>query len=65
MTLIQLDDLDSTKTDRIAAHAFMTLETSPGNFQAWVAVKNAPEDLGRRLRKGAGADPTASGCHAH
>jgi hypothetical protein len=61
VTLIQLDDLDSAKADRVAAHAFMVLETSPGNFQAWVAVKDAPEDLARRLRKGAGADPTASG----
>ena len=60
-TLIQLDDLDSAKAERVAAHAFMVLETSPGNFQAWVAVKDAPEDLARRLRKGAGADPTASG----
>ena len=59
--LIQLDDLDSAKADRVAAHAFMVLETSPGNFQAWVAVKDVPEDLARRLRKGAGADPTASG----
>jgi hypothetical protein len=61
VTLIQLDDLDSAKAARVAAHAFMVLETSPGNFQAWVAVKDAPEDLARRLRKGAGADPTASG----
>jgi len=61
VTLIQLDDLDSAKADRVADHAFMVLETSPGNFQAWVAVKDAPEDLARRLRKGAGADPTASG----
>jgi hypothetical protein len=61
VTLIQLDDLDSAKADRVGAHAFMVLETSPGNFQAWVAVKDAPEDLARRLRKGAGADPTASG----
>lgn len=61
VTLIQLDDLDSAKAVRVAAHAFMVLETSPGNFQAWVAVKDAPEDLARRLRKGAGADPTASG----
>jgi len=59
--IIQLDDLDRTKADRVAAHAFMVLQTSPGNFQAWVAVKDAPEDLARRLRKGAGADPTASG----
>ena len=35
---------------------------SAGNHQAWVAVeKNAPPDFSRRLRKGAGADPTASG----
>ena len=61
VTLIQLDDLDSAKAERVAAHAFMVIATSPGNFQAWVAVKDAPEDLARRLRKGAGADPTASG----
>jgi hypothetical protein len=39
----------------------MVLCTSPGNFQAWVAVKDAPPDFARRLRKGAGADPSASG----
>jgi len=65
--LIQLDDLDSAKAARVAPYAFMTLETSPGNFQAWLAVKDAPtdkeaaRDLARRIRKGAGADPTASG----
>jgi hypothetical protein len=42
--------------------AFLTLETSPGNFQAWVAVDSPPDaDFARRLRKGAGADPSASG----
>jgi hypothetical protein len=70
--LVQLDDLDSTKAERIAPHAFMVIRTSPGqdgtgNFQAWVAVKDAPaekeaaKDFARRLRKGAGADLTASG----
>jgi hypothetical protein len=39
----------------------MVLATSPGNNQAWVAVEDAPKDFARRLRKGAGADPTASG----
>ena len=39
----------------------MVLCTSPGNFQAWVAVKDAAADFARRLRKGAGADPSASG----
>jgi hypothetical protein len=60
--LIQLDDLDTPKAGRIAPHAFIVIQTSPGNHQAWVAVdKDAPEDFSRRLRKGAGADPTASG----
>ena len=41
---------------------FLVLETSPGNLQAWVAIKAAPDkDFMRRLRKGAGADRTASG----
>jgi hypothetical protein len=60
-TVIQLDDLDTEKAERIAPHAFMVIRTSPGNHQAWVAVNNAPQDFARRLRKGAGADPTASG----
>ena len=67
LMLIQLDDLDSGKAERAAQHAFMVLQTSPGNFQAWVAIKDAPDDetaakdLARRLRKGSGADLTASG----
>jgi hypothetical protein len=61
-TLIQLDDLDSEKAKRIAPYALIEFQTSPGNFQAWVAVeKDAAEDFSRRVRKGAGADPTASG----
>jgi hypothetical protein len=65
--IIQLDDLDHAKVDRVTPHAFMVLETSPGNYQSWVAVKDVPEDqfaakdFARRLRKGAGADPSASG----
>lgn len=60
-TLIQLDDLTAAATAAIGRHAFMVLQTSPGNFQAWIAVKDAPPDFARRLRKGAGADPSASG----
>jgi hypothetical protein len=45
--------------------AFLVLATSPGNFQAWVAIDNhdgvTDADFARRLRRGAGADPTASG----
>jgi hypothetical protein len=44
----------------------MNLETSPGNHQAWIAVSGLPsqqeaKDFARRLRKGTGADLTASG----
>lgn len=61
-TLIQLDDLDFAKAGRIAPYAFIVFQTSPANYQAWVAVEQgAPEDFSRRLRKGTGADPTASG----
>ena len=60
-TLIQLDDLPADATAQLAGYAFMVLCTSPGNFQAWVAVKDAAADFARRLRKGAGADPSASG----
>lgn len=61
-TLIQLDDLDLAKVERIAPLAFLVFTTSPGNGQAWVAFeKEAPEDFARRLRKGTGADLTASG----
>jgi hypothetical protein len=66
-TLIQLDDLSAEKAGRIAPHAFIVFQTSPGNCQAWIALKDAPADLeqakdfARRLRKGAGADKSASG----
>lgn len=61
-TLIQLDDLDFAKAERIASHSFIVFQTSPANYQAWVAVeKEAPEDYSRRLRKGIGADASASG----
>ncbi|HXQ25980.1 MAG TPA: DNA-primase RepB domain-containing protein [Candidatus Acidoferrales bacterium] len=70
--VVQLDDLDSAKADRVTPHAFMVIRTSKGkdgagNYQAWVAVNDAPagkeaaKDFARRLRKGAGADRTASG----
>jgi hypothetical protein len=59
--LIQLDDLAEGAAAAITPLALMVLCTSPGNYQAWVAVKDAPEDFARRLKKGAGADPSASG----
>jgi hypothetical protein len=59
---IQLDDLDAQAMERLKPAAFLGLQTSPGNYQAWIAMPGNPdEDFPRRLRKGAGADPAASG----
>src|SRR5271163_3185276 len=35
VTLLQLDDL---KAEQLPAVAFVALETSPGNYQAWLAL---------------------------
>ena len=60
-TLIQLDDLGEEGVARLRAVSFLVLRTSGGNYQSWVAVADADADFARRLRKGAGADPAASG----
>ena len=60
--LVQLDDLDGKALDRLKDAAFLSIATSPGNHQAWVAVEGElDKDFARRLRKGTGADATASG----
>ena len=59
--LIQLDDLDEGAVMRLRPVSFLILRTSHGNYQSWVAVADADEDFARRLRKGTGADLTASG----
>jgi hypothetical protein len=68
--LVQLDDLDAAKVGKLACYAFMTVKTSANNFQVWVAIADGPKDDGRkdeakqfrkRLRKGAGADTSATG----
>lgn len=62
VSLVQLDDLNVNGIDRLRSVAFLTLETSPSNYQAWLAFPGKlGEDVARRLRKGAGADPSASG----
>jgi hypothetical protein len=62
VTFVQLDDLKAESLPRIAPAVFLILETSPANFQAWVAITGtADKDFARRLRKGTGADDTASG----
>jgi hypothetical protein len=62
VSFLQLDDLAGERLPRLAPAVFLTLETSPGNYQAWLAV-TGPEDkdLARRVRRAAGADKTASG----
>ena len=60
-TLIQLDDLGEDAAEQLRPVSFLILRTSPGNYQAWVAVADGDADFARRLRKGAGADLTASG----
>jgi hypothetical protein len=47
--LIQLDDLDAEAVQQMRPAAFLMLQTSPGNHQAWVAAP--PADLARRLRE--------------
>jgi RepB DNA-primase N-terminal domain len=67
--LIQLDDFTAERAERIAPHAFMTVCTSPGNYQLWLAVTDGPKENEKeaaklfrtRVRRGAGADHSATG----
>jgi hypothetical protein len=61
LSLIQLDDLSASQIDRVRRFSFLVLETSPENFQAWVAVDDASPETIRRVKKAAGADLNASG----
>jgi hypothetical protein len=60
-TLVQLDDLDSKALARLRPVSFLSLCTSAGNYQCWVAVADADAEFARRLRRGSGADLGASG----
>jgi hypothetical protein len=60
-TLVQLDDLDRVSLERVTSATFLIVNTSPENYQAWVAVRDGRPDFVRRLRHGCGADPCASG----
>ena len=42
--LIQLDDFDDAKAAQMQPYAFMTLRTSPGNGQVWLAVSDGPQE---------------------
>jgi hypothetical protein len=60
---VQLDDLSAEARARVESFSFLSVETSAGNFQAWVALSSeaAREATRRRLVAGAGADRGASG----
>src|SRR5690348_6130819 len=67
--LIQLDDFAAEKARQVEPYAFMTVGTSPGNYQVWLAVSDGPQENDReaaklfrtRVRRGAGADHSATG----
>jgi hypothetical protein len=78
VTLLQLDDLTTANHQiavnplgmvfgtkaalNIARVAFVILQTSPGSFQAWLALPGKlDKEFASRVRKGAGADIGASG----
>ena len=66
IALIQLDDLDAAALGRVQSAAFLTIATSPGNHQAWVAVesvaKTQSKEFIRRVRAAVGeTDKSASG----
>lgn len=68
VAFVQLDDLNTLEQlDRVRPAACIIHATSPGNYQAWVAVSGVPEDkeafkaFTRRVRKAVGGnDKSAS-----
>jgi hypothetical protein len=65
--LVQLDDLKPQSLERVRPAAFLIHATSPNNYQAWIAVSDAPKgkeqfkEFVRRVRKAvAGNDKSAS-----
>lgn len=67
--LVQLDDFTPEKAAQIEPYAFMTICTSPGNGQVWLAVSDGPKESDKeaakqfriRARRGAGSDKSATG----
>jgi hypothetical protein len=64
VSFVQLDDLSADQLERVRPAAFLTLSTSPGNHQAWIAVsgvKHQFKEFMRRVRKAVGGnDKSAS-----
>jgi hypothetical protein len=60
VALAQLDDIDAHRREEIAPSAFLVVQTSPGNYQVWIAIADAESGFVSRLVKGIGADCSAS-----
>lgn len=67
VAFVQLDDLNSEQLDRVRPAVFIIHATSPGSYQAWIAVSGVPEgkehfkEFMRRVRKAVGGnDKSAS-----
>ena len=59
---LQPDDLDESARECVQGVSFLSLETSAGNYQAWIALIGTTErESVRRLKRDIGADLTASG----
>ena len=63
---IQLDDLTEAKLENVRPVAFLTVQTSPGNNQPWIAVPSFGndqdrKDFTRRVKKQLTADSSATG----
>jgi hypothetical protein len=69
VALVQLDDLTAEQLDRIRPTSFVMHTTSPGSYQAWIAVSGVADsgeqfkEFVRRVRKAAGGND-ASASHA-
>jgi hypothetical protein len=63
VVLVQLDDLDKEQLERVRPAAFLILRTSPKGrgSQAWLAVQGGDREFTGRLKRGTGADLSASG----
>lgn len=62
VSFVQLDDLAGDQLARVSPVAFVVVETSPGNWQAWLAMPDRQsKEFVRRVKKAAGADTGASG----
>jgi hypothetical protein len=63
VVLVQLDDLEQEQLERVRPAAFLILRTSlkERGHQAWIAVQGGDRELTSRLKRGTGADLSASG----